>query len=78
VHHIDGCERDQSQRLSARVGDYVHAENPVRFIDAFVEGLDLAAAGFGRVQPKETGRPGYDPADMLRLYIYGYLRAFSA
>ncbi len=73
MHHIEGCERDQSQLLPARVDDYVHAENPVRFIDAFVDGLDLAAAGFARVQPKETGRPSYDPADLLKLYIYGYL-----
>ena len=47
--------------------------NPVRFIDAFVDGLDLAAAGFERAAPKATGRPGYDPADLLKLYIYGYL-----
>ena len=53
--------------------DYVGAENPVRFIDAFVDGLDLAAAGFGRVLPKATGRPGYSPGDLLKLYIYGYL-----
>ena len=73
MQHIKGPERDQSQVLPARVDDYVHAENPVRFIDAFVDRLDLGAAGFGRVQPKETGRPGYDPANLLRLYIYGYL-----
>lgn len=48
-------------------------DNPVRFIEAFVDGLDLAAAGFERVAAKETGRPGFDPADMLKLYIYGYL-----
>ena len=48
-------------------------DNPVRFIDAFVDGLDLAAAGFERATPKATGRPGYDPADLLKLYIYGYL-----
>ncbi len=35
--------------------------------------LDLGAAGFARVRPKATGRPGYDPADLLKLYIYGYL-----
>ena len=46
---------------------------PVRFIEAFVDGLDLATAGFIRVEPKRTGRPGYDPADLLKLYIYGYL-----
>ncbi len=73
MHHIEGCEHDQSQLLLARVDDYVLAENSVRFIDAFVDGLNLAAAGFGRVQPKDTGRPGYHPADLLRLYIYGYL-----
>lgn len=73
MHHIEGCERGQSPLLPARVDDYVHAENPVRFIDAFVDGLDLTDAGFGRVQPKNTGRPGYDPADLLRLYLYGYL-----
>ncbi len=47
--------------------------NPVRFIDAFVDGLDLAALGFEPVKAKATGRPGYDPSDMLKLYIYGYL-----
>ena len=73
MHHIEGCERDQSQLLPARVDDYVHAENPVRFIDVFADGLDLGKAGFARVDPKMTGRPGYDPADLLKLYIYGYL-----
>jgi hypothetical protein len=40
----------------------------VRFIEAFVNGLDLAASGFVRVEPKETGRPGYMPPDLLKLY----------
>src|SRR5207253_8995402 len=47
--------------------------NPVRFIDAFVSNLDLAALGFLRAQPAETGRPAYAPGDLLRLYLYGYL-----
>jgi len=55
------------------VDDYVGPENPVRFIDAFVDGLDLAAAGFARVAPSATGRPSYAPQDLLKLYIYGYL-----
>lgn len=59
--------------LPETVDDYVGPDNPVRFIDAFVDGLDLTGAGFGRVVPKATGRPGYDPADLLQLYIYGYL-----
>ncbi len=49
------------------------ADNPVRFIDAFVDDLDLCEAGFHRSRPKATGRPGYDPGDMLKLYLYGYL-----
>ncbi|WP_286693478.1 transposase [Paracoccus sp. SCN 68-21] len=53
--------------------DYVGPDNVVRFIEAFVDGLDLKAAGFERVRAKTTGRPGYDPADLLKLYIYGYL-----
>src|SRR5580698_11481107 len=71
--HIAGFERDQLLLLPEAVDDYVDAENPVRFIDAFVDGLDLAAAGFVRVTSKATGRPGYDPKDLLKLYIYGYL-----
>ena len=73
MHHIEGLDRDQAQLLPARVDDYVEADNPVRFIDAFVDGLDLQEAGFARVQPKPTGRPGYDPADLLKLYIHGYV-----
>ncbi len=53
--------------------DYVEVDNPVRFIDAFVDGLDLTAAGFALVEAKATGRPGYAPGDLLKLYIYGYL-----
>src|SRR5271166_2615420 len=71
--HISGFERDQLLLLPEAVDDYVGSDNPVRFIDAFVDGLDLVEAGFGRVQPKATGRPGYAPGDLLKLYIYGYL-----
>jgi transposase len=58
--------------LPESVEDYVDAENPVRAIDAFVESLDLARAGFARSQPAETGRPPYDPGDLLKLYLWGY------
>ena len=65
--YIEGHARDQALLLlPASVEDYVAADNPVRFIDAFVDDLDLGAAGFQRTQPKATGRPGYDPADMLK------------
>lgn len=71
--HLTGHNRSQTLLLPECLDDYVAAENPVRFIEAFVDSLDLAAAGFARVQPKATGRPGYAPADLLKLYIYGYL-----
>jgi transposase len=51
----------------------VGTENPVRFIEVFFDGLDLTAAGYARVTPKVTGRPGYAPTDLLKFYIYGYL-----
>src|SRR4028118_1507747 len=71
--HLSGHDRSQLLLLPEVVDDYVGPDNPVRFIEAFVDELDLVAAGFARVVPKATGRPGYDPADLLKLYIYGYL-----
>jgi transposase len=71
--YIEGHSRDQMLLLPASVDDYVAADNPVRFIAAFVDDLDLGELGFGRSRPKATGRPGYDPADLLKLYLYGYL-----
>lgn len=71
--HITGHDRSQTLLLPEAVDDYVGLDNPVRFIDAFVDELDLAAAGFAGVEPRSTGRPSYDPADLLKLYIYGYL-----
>src|SRR5919199_2423148 len=71
--HISGHDRSQTLLFPEAVDDHVDPDNPVRFIDAFVDGLDLAAAGFVGVEPKATGRPGYAPADLLKLYIYGYL-----
>jgi transposase len=73
MSHISGFERSQILLLPEAVDDYVDADNPVRFIDVFVDELDLSAAGFVRVAAKATGRPGYSPADLLKLYIYGYL-----
>ena len=71
--HILGHDRSQLLLLPEAVDDYVAADNPVRFIEAFVDGLDLAALGFIGTVPKATGRPGYAPADLLKLYLYGYL-----
>ncbi|MCP4074156.1 MAG: transposase [Hyphomicrobiales bacterium] len=71
--HISGIDRTQMLLLPERVEDYVGADNQVRFIDAFVDELDLQKAGFAGVDAEATGRPGYYPADLLKLNIYGYL-----
>ena len=73
MRHIQGSDRAQTLLLPASVEDYVGEDNPVRAIEAFVDGFDLAKAGFGRVEAKETGRSGYHPGDLLKLYLYGYL-----
>jgi transposase len=59
--------------LPAMVDDYVKDDAAVRVIDAFAASLDMLALGFDRATPAALGRPGYDPRDMLRLYIYGYI-----
>jgi len=66
VAHIAGPDRSQAVLLPAVLDDYVRPDNPVRFLDAFVAQLDLGALGFQRAVPAETGRPGYDPADLER------------
>jgi len=70
--YIVGEDRTQASLLPGRVEDYVAADAAVRVIDAFVDGLDLAGLGFGRTSPAATGRPGYDPRDLLKLYVWGY------
>ena len=65
---IDGESRDQINLLPPCVDDYVAADALVRVVDAFVDSLDLAELGFGRVVAAATGRPGYEPGDMLRLF----------
>ncbi|MCL5068933.1 MAG: IS1182 family transposase, partial [Thaumarchaeota archaeon] len=71
--HVEGSERRQKIFLPDMLDDYVSEDNPVRFIDAFVDKLDLKKLGFKHSIPSKTGRPSYDPADLLKLYIYGYL-----
>ena len=70
---VEGVDRSQSTLFPALLDDYVADDNPVRAVDAFVDGLDLGKLGFAGVQALDVGRPGYHPATMLRIYIYGYL-----
>lgn len=73
MNHRTGLDRSQTLLFPERLEDYIGAENPVRFLEAFVASLDLAALGFTKAQCAETGRPPYAPADLLKLYLYGYL-----
>ena len=70
---VEGADRGQSTLFPAVLDDYVGEDNPVRAIDVFVDGLDLAKLGFDGVQPLAMGRPAYHPATQLKIYIYGYL-----
>src|SRR5688572_18980984 len=72
MNYIQGRDRHQTIQLPELLDDYIREENPVRFIDAFVEQLDLEKLEFQHSHLNSTGRPPYDPADLLRLYIYGY------
>lgn len=73
THHIKGQGRHQVTLLPDALDDFVTEDNPVRAVDIFVDGLQLDSLGFRRVDAKPTGRPGYYPATMLKLYIYGNL-----
>jgi transposase len=70
-----GMSREQASLLPARVEDYVDRANPVRAIDAYVCALDLEKLGFSHAGPGSAGvgQPPYDPADLLKLYLYGYI-----
>jgi len=71
--YLKGNPRDQTLLLPRTVDEYVDPENEARFIDTFVGSLDLKRLGFTHTAPLTEGRPPYDPADMLRLYVWGYL-----
>jgi len=73
MNHRAGLDRSQTLLFPESLDDYVAAENPVRFLDAFVASLDLHALGFAKARCANTGRPPYDPAALLKLYLYGYL-----
>jgi transposase len=77
-HHIKGQSRHQSTLFPEAIDDFVTEDNPIRVIDMFVDQLDLLSLGFESVNAKLTGRPGYHPATMLKLYIYGYLNRIQS
>jgi transposase len=70
---IEGASRAQTTLFPERLDDWIVEEHLVRVVDLFVDQLDLAALGFERHAAARTGRPGYHPAVLLKLFIYGYL-----
>jgi transposase len=70
---VRGEDRNQGVLFPVVLDELVPDDHPCRVIEAFVANLDLAVLGFARARPKATGRPPYDPADLLKLYLYGYL-----
>lgn len=70
---VQGVHRDQVVMFPESLDEYIADDNPVRFLNAFVDSLDLQALGFERAIPMERGRPPYHPGDLLKLYLYGYL-----
>ena len=69
---IEGDDRYQATLFPERLDDYVGEDDPVRVIDVFIDDLDTSGLGF-KSEPAATGRPGYHPKMMLKLYVYGYM-----
>ncbi len=74
---IVGADRNQATLFPERLDDYVAEESATRVIDFFVDEIDLSGLGFKTVAAN-TGRPGYHPGMMLKLFIYGYLKRVNA
>jgi len=70
---IQGEARGQHTLFPTTLDELIPQDHVCRVIEAFVGRLDMAKLGFARSEPAETGRPGYDPRDLLKLYLYGYL-----
>jgi|GEM_PF-2142451 len=70
---IKGVQRSQTVLFPMRLEDWIGEDDLVRIIDLFVDELDLSDLGFVRSTSARTGRPGYHPAILLKLFIYGYL-----
>src|SRR3954466_6621003 len=75
---IEGQDRSQVTLLPECLDDYIVEDNPVRVVDAFVDELDLEALGFEGATAAATGRPGYHPSVLLKVYIYGYLNRIQS
>jgi transposase len=71
--YVEGLSRKQTFLLPKTIEEYVQTDNPVRFIDAYVNTLDMEKLGFTHSTPQDLGRPSYNPKDLCKLYLYGGL-----
>ena len=76
MQHITGIARNQM--VFSSLEDTILPDNPVRFIDAFVEALSLRAMGFTVQTIKTEGRPSYNSNLFLKIYLYGYLNGLRS
>jgi transposase len=72
--YIQGESRSQTSLFPVSLEELIPEDHLVRVIDLYVSKLDLLQLGFDKALPKRTGRPSYDPADQLKLYLYGYFQ----
>jgi transposase len=72
--YIQGEVRGKQALFPSTLDELIAADHVCRVIEALVGKLDMEGLGFLRAEPAETGRPGYDPRDLLKLYLYGYLQ----
>ncbi len=75
---VVGADRDQATLFPPCLEDWITEDNPVRVNDVFVDALDLGSLGFEGVEAAATGRPGYHPAALLKLYVYSYLNCIPS
>jgi transposase len=75
---IEGEERSQSVLFPERLEDWIAEDNPVRVVDVFIDELELKRLGFEGAAAAYTGRPGYHPATLLKIYVYGYLNRIAS
>src|ERR1700674_5007243 len=74
MSYVQGEGRTPATLFPVTLEELIPDDHVCRVIDAFVARLDMAGLGFERAEAAETGRPGYDPRDLLKLYLYGYLQ----
>jgi transposase len=71
--YIKGFNRNQAVLIPEAIDLLIDKNNEIRFIDSFVDSLNIVAFGFKDIRLNKNGRPSYHPKDLLKLYIYGYL-----